>query len=73
MAKRFGSKISREGHHVPYFAAGDNRQLRFSNVARRCGLISEQQTSDYELSASSLEVQDIVAPKNGTLPSKRIL
>ena len=73
MAKRFGSKISREGHHVPYFAACDNRQLRFSNVARRCGLISEQQTSDYELSASSLEVQDIVAPKNGTLPSKRIL
>ncbi|XP_030955244.1 protein DETOXIFICATION 45, chloroplastic-like [Quercus lobata] len=72
MAKRFGSKISREGHHVPYFAACDNRQLRFSNVARRCGLISEQQTSDYELSASSLEVQDIVASKNGTVPSKRI-
>ncbi|KAK4605226.1 hypothetical protein RGQ29_013331 [Quercus rubra] len=72
MAKRFGSKISREGHHVPYFAAGDNRQLRFSNVARRCGLISEQQTSDYELSASSFEVQDIVASKNGTVPSKRI-
>ncbi|KAK7826444.1 protein detoxification 45 [Quercus suber] len=72
MAKRFGSKISREGHHVPYFAACDNRQLRFSNVARRCGLISEQQTSDYELSASSLEVQDIIASKNGTVPSKRI-
>jgi hypothetical protein len=27
--------------------------LSCNNVARRCGLISEQQTSDYELSDSS--------------------
>ena len=78
VAKKIGSKISREGHPVHYFAACDNRRLRFNNVARRCRLISEQQTSDYELSApsleaSSLEVEDIVASKNGTVLSKRIL
>ena len=73
VAKKIGSKISREGHPVHYFAACDNRRLRFNNVARRCGLISEQQTSDYELSAPSLEVEDIVASKNGTILSKRIL
>ncbi|XP_041012977.1 protein DETOXIFICATION 45, chloroplastic-like isoform X1 [Juglans microcarpa x Juglans regia] len=61
-AYKFGSNTSRKGRYDRCFAPCDPRGLSFNNVARRCGLISEQQTSDYELSSSSVE--DSVASKN---------
>ncbi|KAB1207069.1 MATE efflux family protein 3, chloroplastic [Morella rubra] len=65
--KTFVSKTARNGGHVIYWAA---RGLSFNNVARRCWLIREQQTSDYELSASGVE--DCVASENGALLSEKI-
>ncbi|KAF5448646.1 hypothetical protein F2P56_029156 [Juglans regia] len=61
-AYKFGSNTSRKGRYDRCFAPCVPRGLSFNNVARRCRLISEQQTSDYELSSSSVE--DSVASKN---------
>ncbi|XP_042982596.1 protein DETOXIFICATION 45, chloroplastic-like isoform X1 [Carya illinoinensis] len=69
-AYKFGSNTSKKGRYDRCFAPCDPRGLSFNNVARRCGLISEQQTSDYELSSSSVE--DSVASKNGALLSEKI-
>lgn len=65
--KTFVSETARNGGHVIYRAP---RGLSFNNVARRCWLIREQQTSDYELSASGVE--DCVASENGALLSEKI-
>jgi hypothetical protein len=53
VAKKYWSKTPRKVGHDHFFVVGDPRGLSCNHVARRCGLISEQQTSDYELSASS--------------------
>jgi hypothetical protein len=53
---KYWSKTSRKVGHDHCFVVGDPRGFSSNNVARRCGLISEQQTSDYELSASSERV-----------------
>lgn len=53
VAKKYWSKTPRKVGHDHLFVVGDPRGLSCNHAARRCGLISEQQTSDYELSASS--------------------
>ncbi|XP_062177307.1 protein DETOXIFICATION 45, chloroplastic-like [Alnus glutinosa] len=56
---KYWSKTSRKVGHDHCFVVGDPRGLSSINVARRCGLISEQQTSDYELSASSERIFEL--------------
>lgn len=59
VAKKYWSKTSRKVGHDHFFVVGGRRGLSCNNVARRCGLISEQQTSDYELSDSSERIFEL--------------
>ncbi|XP_059434424.1 protein DETOXIFICATION 45, chloroplastic-like [Corylus avellana] len=59
VAKKYWSKTSRKVGHDHLFVVCDPRGLSCNHVARRCGLISEQQTSDYELSASSERIFEL--------------